>query len=404
MIEGSDGAFRRQLLSLYSVSIEIAMLHELQSVLDTALGYCLDLTDSEFGFVGLLDDRKQMMDVAAIKGFEPSDPSFYERFRTIPIRPTLFGVVVREGTSVMSDDVLNDPRRVGQPYGHPPVRTYLGVPLRVGEDVIGMVGVANRAGGYSADNERLLSTFANQVAVAIDNARLYENQRELINNLELLHHQLDEVERERVLRQERERIAADLHDRIEQGIFAIGLQVNSELDKDDLPADTAKRLVEIRTLAAKMAETTREVVFALAFGRPPAGDLPETLRRFVADLTRSVPLDVELLVSGQPAPLEPGIEMALSRIVQGALWNVVGHANAKMAMVSLGYADGHVDLIVQDDGDGAPDDVLRTYTDSRSHFGLRSMRRQVEELGGTFAVSNSEEGGLVVRVRVPARR
>jgi signal transduction histidine kinase len=398
---GFDGPFRQQLASLYSISIEIAMLHELPPVLDRALAYCLDLTDSEFGFVGLLDSTKQMMEVAAIKGFEPSDPRFYDRFRMIPIRPNLFGVVIREGNSVMSDDVLTDPRRVGQPYGHPPVRTYLGVPLRVGDDIIGMIGVANRAAGYSDDNERLLSTLANQVAVAINNARLYENQRELINNLELLHHELDEVDRERVLRAERERIAADLHDRIEQGIFAIGLQINTELDKADLSAETANRLVEIRRLAAKMAETTREVVFALSSRSPHTGDLSETLPQFVADLTRSVPLDVELLVSGERVSLEPTIEAALSRVAQGALWNVVGHANASMALVSLRYSDEHVDLIVQDDGVGAPEPVLQTYAESDSHFGLRSMRRQIEELGGTFTVSNSEERGLVVRVRVP---
>jgi signal transduction histidine kinase len=147
------------------------------------------VTGSEFGFVGLLNASKQMMDVAAIKGFEPLDPTFYERFRLIPVRPTLFGMVVLEGRICISNDVINDPRRVGQPRGHPPVRTYLGVPLRVGSEVIGMVGVANRKEGYSDDEGRLLSSFASQAAVAIDNARLYESQKDLIRRLELLHHE-----------------------------------------------------------------------------------------------------------------------------------------------------------------------------------------------------------------------
>ena len=117
--------------------------HELPQVLDRALDYCLKVTRSEFGFVGLLNASKQMMDVAAIKGFEPLDPTFYERFRLIPVRPTLFGTVVLEGRICISNDVINDPRRVGQPSGHPPVRTYLGVPLRVGSEVIGMVRVGS---------------------------------------------------------------------------------------------------------------------------------------------------------------------------------------------------------------------------------------------------------------------
>ena len=185
----SEREFYRQMESLHAIWVEVSRLHELPQVLDRALEYCLQVTGSEFGFVGLLNASKQMMDVAAIKGFEPLDPTFYERFRLIPVRPTLFGTVVLEGRICISNDVMNDPRRVGQPTGHPPVRTYLGVPLRVGREVIGMVGVANRKEGYSDHEGRLLSTFATQAAIAIDNARLYESQKDLIRRLELLHHE-----------------------------------------------------------------------------------------------------------------------------------------------------------------------------------------------------------------------
>jgi len=137
MAETDAPAFRQQLESLYSISIEIAQLHELPPVLDRALGHCLELTASAFGFIGLLNGSNQL-DVAAIKGFEPSDPKFYERFRLIPVRPSVFGVVITEGRSNVSNDVLHDPGRAGQPPGHPPVRTFLGVPLQVGEKVVGM--------------------------------------------------------------------------------------------------------------------------------------------------------------------------------------------------------------------------------------------------------------------------
>src|SRR6202521_6038421 len=93
MQESPATAFRQQLESLYSISIEIARLHEMPQVLDRALGCCLDLTQSAFGFIGLLNGQEQM-DVAAIKGFEPSDPRFYENFRLIPVRPSAFGAVI----------------------------------------------------------------------------------------------------------------------------------------------------------------------------------------------------------------------------------------------------------------------------------------------------------------------
>ena len=118
MHESPAIAFRQQLESLYSISIEIARLHEMQQVLDRALGFCLDLTQSAFGFIGLLVNDGREMDVAAIKGFAPSDPNFYENFRLIPVRPSVFGVVITNEHSNISNDVLHDPDRVGQPRGH----------------------------------------------------------------------------------------------------------------------------------------------------------------------------------------------------------------------------------------------------------------------------------------------
>src|SRR5258708_35233336 len=91
MQESPATAFRQQLESLYSISIEIARLHEMQQVFDRALAFCLDLTQSAFGFIGMLNGSEQM-DVAAIKGFGPSDRNFYGNFRLIPARPRVFRV------------------------------------------------------------------------------------------------------------------------------------------------------------------------------------------------------------------------------------------------------------------------------------------------------------------------
>jgi len=393
-------AFRQQLESLYSISIEIARLHEMPQVLDRALSYCLDLTLSEFGFIGLLNGDQQM-DVAAIKGFEPSDPSFYENFRLIPVRPSVFGVVITNRRSKISNDVLNDPDRVGQPRGHPPVRTFMGVPLQVGERVIGMIGVANKLNGYTADEERLLSTFANQVAVAIENARLYEDQRRMIDELEELHRDLSQAEREQVLREERERIAAELHDRIEQAIFSLGLKVNAILEREPVTEPIAAGLGEVRQLAVHTAESVREAIFALSLPRPAAGGLLSDLRRLVRDAAKSEELEADLVVSGNPLRLGMKSEQTLYILAREALANVARHARARRVLVSLRYSDDHVDLVIQDDGAGASEQILNHYQESGTHFGMKRSRRQVEDLGGTFEVRNGEESGLAIRVRIP---
>lgn len=73
---------------LHAISVEITSLRELSHVMDRALDYCLELTASAFGFVGLMQGSDQM-DVAAVKGFAPSDSTFHEDFRTIPVRPSV---------------------------------------------------------------------------------------------------------------------------------------------------------------------------------------------------------------------------------------------------------------------------------------------------------------------------
>jgi signal transduction histidine kinase len=400
--ESRTAAFRQQLESLYSISIEIARLHEMPQVLDRALGYCLELTQSAFGFIGLLNGSEQM-DVAAIKGFEPSDPHFYENFRLIPVRPSVFGVVITNSHSKISNDVLHDPDRVGQPRGHPPVRTFMGVPLQVGERVIGMIGVANKLGGYTADEERLLSTFANQVAVAIENARLYEDQRRMIDELEELHRNLSHAEREKVLREERERIAAELHDRIEQGIFTLGLKVNAILEREPVTEPIASGLGEVRQLAVHTSEAVREAIFALSLPRPAANGLLSDLRRLVREAGKSEELEADLVVSGKPLRLGTESEQTLYVLAREALANVVRHAQARRVLVSLRYSEDHVDLVIQDDGAGASEQILNHYQDSGTHFGMKRSRHQVEALGGTFEVRNGEESGLAVRVRIPVQ-
>ena len=187
------------------MAVQIASLRILPEIYDLALTYCLAFTESETGFIGLVNEGRVDMDLVAVKGFAPPDPKFFERFRRMPLRPSVFGVVITEGRPNISDDVENDPASAGQPPGHPRVRRFLGVPLRVSDDVIGMIGVGNKREGYGPEDERLLSTFANQVAVAIDNAMLHEHQQEMIARLQQLHAHLTQAEREQLIALERER-------------------------------------------------------------------------------------------------------------------------------------------------------------------------------------------------------
>src|SRR3977135_2697880 len=125
-----------------------------------------------------------------------------------------------------------------------------------------MMGVAGKEGGYDGSDERLLSTFANQVAVAIDNARLYERLREMIESLQQLQQRLGDKERDELIGRERTRIAAGLHEDIMQDIFIAGLRLSGLLDRD-LEPSAAEDIAGIRHLVVRASDRVRDVVFAL---------------------------------------------------------------------------------------------------------------------------------------------
>jgi signal transduction histidine kinase len=388
---------------LHAISVEIASLQELSGVMDRALDYCLELTASAFGFVGLMKGSDQM-DVAAVKGFVPSDKTFHDRFGSIPVRPSVFGIVVLSGKPHLSNDVSRDALHVGTPRGHPPVRTFLGVPLLFGTEVLGMLGVANRDGGYDRQQERLLSVFANQVAVAIRNARLYEEQRNMIARLQQLRGQVEAAERERLLEDERRRIARELHDRVAQTFFSIGLAAQTAMERDVVPPTQPDRvtLASIRSLSALGNEQMREAIFALTHAEAHDRSLASTLWHVVRDFRERTGLDADLVLVGKEPRLSAESAEALLAVVREGLANVEQHARATSVVVSLRTSQTGVTLAMHDDGVGAPALVLRSIGSSATHFGLRGVQERVRKLGGSFTVRRGEDGGFVLRVRVPA--
>jgi len=410
---GDEDNLREQLLSLHSILVEIAGLHELGEIHDRALGYCLELTDSEFGFTGILRepgtgviatgelrDSDMVLEVAAIRGFDP-DPKFYEQFRMMALRSSVAGVVIREDCSHLTNDVDGDPHSVGQPQGHPRITKFLGVPLRLKDRVIGMIGAANKAGGYGPDDERLLSTFAAQVAVAVENARLYENQRQMIAELRQLHERLTEAERLQLLGRERARIAGALHDRIEQEVFTIGVRLNALLEDASLEPRVAKELRALRQLSIDASDEIRSAIFALTSPRRVSGALTDELRSMLSEFERETGIHAHLSVSGSASKDSDQVDDVVRVVVEEVLTNAKKHADARMVLVSIRYEPSNLNLVIQDDGKGAPDALLRTFKDSYFHFGLRHIRELVIDRGGAFEVANGDEAGLVVRITLP---
>jgi signal transduction histidine kinase len=415
---------QRRLDALTDLVLEVSAQRNVGDVLDVALRQCLRLTESQFGFVGLVGAGGQQMEIVAIHGFHPA-PSFYSEFRVIPLRPNLFARVVLEDRPVRSADALSDPARVGQPRGHPPVHTFLGVPLRLDGSPVGMIGLANRESAYHDEHERLTLTYASLIAVLVHNAQLYEQLEQSNLRLERLvvertaelaaardalaekAARLQAVLAETVDAQEqdRQRIAEDIHDGINQLLIGAMLELTSGQHRIEVgqPEAAAAALDSAREILAQVESEIRRVVHDL---HPPILEglgLPAAIRDVAERFEAFAQVSCQVDIGGRPARLTPRAEISLYRLVQEALRNVAVHSGAARVDVRMHFDPHHVHVELRDDGRGFdPAGVDRLQGNGgRMHLGLESMRRRVESLAGEWQLSSAPGQGTVIRARVP---
>jgi signal transduction histidine kinase len=425
MITENDTTMQQtiQLRALYHLSVELSALRSLESVLKTALKHCLDLTGSQFGFIGLITTDGTAMDVVEVQGFHAAR-EFYDHFRVIPLRPNLFAGVVLQNNPIRVENAFTDSRRVGQPQGHPGVKTFLGVPLRIRETPIGMIGVANRKLSYELEHEHLLMTYAAQVAIVIRNAQLYEElvaakadleqkvahrTRELQKAQEALAQkavQLRQLFNETVDIQEteRQRIAQDMHDGINQLLIGAMLELKSGRERlaagNLAQADDA--LQSVQGVLRNVEMEIKRVVYDL---RPPTldalGFVPE-LRRYIQDFKQFTNLNCVIDVEGESLRLPGQVEVSIYRLVQEALQNVYSHADAKNVDVTICFTAQELEVSICDDGIGF--DLNAAEQVNSQHFGLITMRERAKSLNGRLTILTQPGHGTCVTLSVPLQQ
>ncbi len=243
----------------------------------------------------------------------------------------------------------------------------------------------------------VVGAIADQIAVAIENARLYES----LHEKEILRGQL--LERAiSVQEDERKRIARELHDEAGQSLTALKLSL-AQLD-DSLPVDNERArdmLQQSKGLAEGLLAEIRRLISDL---RPTILDelgLIPALRRYAKQYSEMVPLEIQVKVGGSGKRLMPQLETALYRITQEALNNASKHARASAATVYLNFNGSKVTLMVEDNGLGFElQEVLKSKDHNRG-LGLLGMQERAVLCGGVFHIDSQPGKGTRVTVEVP---
>ena len=228
-------------------------------------------------------------------------------------------------------------------------------------------------------------------------ARLREAQRREAQRGELLRRVVSAQEAER------QRIARELHDETGQALTAIGLGLRGV--STTLRLDGDKAASNLRQLEGLIDRSLNELQRLIADLRPSHLDdlgLPAALRWYAGVVQNRVALQVSVEVTGEPREIPPAVKIALFRVVQEALTNVVKHAAAQKAIVRLLYGADAVTVQIDDDGRGF--DVEAAMHASRTSWGLLGMQERASLLDGSLQLQSMRGRGTLVEVTIPYRQ
>jgi signal transduction histidine kinase len=368
---------------LLEAGMALASERSLGVVLQRIVELAVDVTAARYGALGVLTPDGRLIEEFITVGVTEQERA---AIGDPPTGHGILGLLIREPHPLRLTDVASDPRSVGFPPNHPPMRSLLGLPVVAKGQVFGNIYLTEKQGAEAFDQEdqRALEVLAAQAGVAIENARLYEETERAARELRRLE-----------VLDERERIAKELHDGVIQSLFAVGmgLQGMAALTEDEDIAGRLERAVEEIDHAIR---DLRSYIFGLRPGILTDRQLDQALRDLGEEFaTKTNVVTVVTVDEGVASELAP-LASDIVQITREALSNVGRHAAAATCRVALSRdSKGAAELIIDDDGVG--------FDPEEGHIGmgLQNLRQRVESLGGELTIESGAETGTTIRAVLP---
>jgi signal transduction histidine kinase len=269
------------------------------------------------------------------------------------------------------------------------------VPMPLRGELVGVLAVGLAAGAEMQTSDlSILVTLANHAGMALHNAwSLQESEQLRLRS---------EAGRRRLLSQERNRIARELHDSVAQQLLTIGMNLEWCRRQESMPAAVFERVTTSKALARSAFDEIRAAIFELTSDGQV--ELRWALREVIAEVGTGPGLDVALRSTGAEQSLPPGAQHAIVQIVREALFNVVRHARASRARVTLKWRPDSLTITIGDDGRGDAEQLQHLLLEPRpsgQHLGLTGISERVRGLGGTAGFRPRRGGGVNLKVGIP---
>lgn len=200
---------------------------------------------------------------------------------------------------------------------------------------------------------------------------------------------------------ERDRLAGEIHDSLQQGLSGAILQLDTTLKMPAVAGNVRSRLNVVRNMVSYARNEVQHAVWDMESPLLDGTELGDAFRKLTV-LINSGTAKIETVVSGTPSKLPGAIKHHLLRIAQEATTNAVRHAQAQRITIALRYEANVVLLAISDDGIGFfPQDAL---SNKIGHFGLRGLSARAKKLGGELSIESSKGNGTLIRVVAPILR
>jgi signal transduction histidine kinase len=379
-LEHEEGRMRAELLA--SSAARLLSAEEPQKVVEDLCGDVMRHLGCHVFFNYLVDARAGCLVLNAYAGIAPEQA---REIDLLDFGAAVCGCAALRAERVIAEDVQHSDDHLADLVRSFGVQAYAAHPLLARGEVIGTLSFGTRdRPRFTEEDLAVMKTVADHVAIALDRGRA---ERELRRR-----------EVEAAAQDERSRLARDLHDSVTQALFAASLKAEALTLGDDVPAEAGETVEQLRRLNRGALAQMRTMLLELRDEPIEAVPVQQLLRNLVEATESRSRTSVTLTVAGD-VPLPRTLHVAVYRVAQQALDNVVRHAAAPHAWVDLELEAGSGSLMVRDDGRGCD-----LSTAEPTHLGIRSMEERAAEVGACLRVESRPGVGTTVTLWWPPGR
>lgn len=387
--------------ALSRVSSAVSGLGSLPAILNVALDTVLQIFSGSVGGILLFDEKIQKLCYKAHRGLSAK----YAGEMCLTMGEGIAGKVAQTGEPILLEDISRTPD-VTLPalISAEGLKGFISVPLKAKEKVVGVMNIASHlAGKFAIDDMYLLNSIACQLGTAIEQAKLYTQLSEGRERYQMLLRQALNIQE-----QERKRIARELHDETSQQLTALTLNLQAVNEMIEMGSFKDAEIKEILKKAQSIAvHAGTEVSKLIRELRPTLLDtlgLPAAIHHLAEANFNSQGINASTEFQGMERRLPAESELALFRIIQEAMSNILRHSGAKNATVKIECDADKCILHVEDDGKGFDVSEITSIDRRGRGAGLFGMKERVKLAGGICSIDSQPGKGTKITAKIPIIR